>query len=108
MSNVWNEPLPLMPKEMCDRMILRTDEYLTQIQWREDCEAATLDEAVQMAKIRKDAGYEKTMSLRPKNQIFEQWMQWNSVVTYLYNRDTTVRTLLSAYRNAIIIHVTQL
>ena len=102
MSSSWNEPLPLMSQDMCDRMVARTDEYLSLIQWRNDCSVDTLKDAVAMAKLNKDAGKEATMRLRPTDRIFENWMNWNNLVTYLYNRDTSIRTLLSAYRNAII------
>ena len=101
MSDPWTEPLPLMPKSMCERMIERTDAYLSEITWRNDCSVSNLVEAVQMAKIHKDAGAEKTRSLRPSNRIFEDWINYNNLITFLYNRDTNVRTLLSAYRNAI-------
>ena len=101
MSDRWNEPLPLMPQAMCDRMITKTDEYLSAINWRNNCTVSTLKEAVQMAKIGNDAGAEMTRSLRPTTRIFEDWINYNNLVTYLYNRDTNVRTLLSAYRNAI-------
>lgn len=102
MSSSWNEPLPLMSQDMCNRMIERTDEYLSQVQWRGDCSVTTLKDAVAMAKLNKDAGKTTTLNLRPMDRIFENWMNWNNLVTFLYNRDTSARTLLSAYRNAIL------
>ena len=100
MGRNWNEPLPLMDVAMCNRMIQKTDEYLTAINWKENGEANTLNEAVELAKIGKDIGLNKTMALRPKSRIFEDWMNWNDVVTYLFNRDTNYQfTLLSAFRN---------
>ena len=101
MAGNWSEPLPLMDAAMCNRMIRTTDEYLQAINWRNDGDADTLEELVEIAKAGKDIGLERTIALRPKNRIFAQWMHWNSVVTYLYNRDTNVRTLLSALRKII-------
>ena len=97
----WNEPVPLMSQEMCQRMIQKTDEYLTQVQWKNNCTPTTLYDAVQEAKRGNDGGYDLTLNLRPKNRVFEDWINYNNLVTYLYNRDTHVRTLLSALRNAI-------
>ena len=90
---------------MCQRMIGTTDEYLTQVNWKTNCTPTTLYDAVQEAKRGNDGGYELTMSLRPNDRVFESWMNWNNLVTFLYNRDTNIRTLLSAIRNAIKLHV---
>ena len=97
----WNEPVPLMSPEMCQRMIETTDEYLTQVKWKSNCAPATLYDAVQAAKRGDDGGFELTMSLRPNDRVFENWINWNNLVTFLFNRDTNIRTLLSAIRNAI-------
>ena len=102
MAGNWNEPLPLMDAAMCERMKRKTDEYLTLITWRNNGTASSLVEAVQIAKMGQDIGQEATLALRPTGQIFEDWINWNNLVTFLVNRDTGVRTLLSAYRNAII------
>ena len=102
MAGNQNEPLPLMDAAMCTRMIQKTDEYLSMVRWRNNGEANCLKEAVQIAKLGQDIGMEATLALRPTDRIFENWMNWNNLVTYLYNRDTHVRTLLSALRNAII------
>ena len=101
MAGNWNEPLPLMDQVMCDRIIQRTDEYLTAVIWRNDGEAETLEQAVALAKNGKDVGLIKTKMLRPTNRIFEDWMNWSALVTYLFNRDTNYRTLLSAVRKPI-------
>ena len=80
----------------------KTDEYLTLINWRNNGNASSLVEAVQIAKLGQDIGQEATLALRPTGRVFEDWINWNNLVTFLVNRDTGVRTLLSAYRNAII------
>ena len=38
------------------------------------------------------------MALRPTDKVFAHWMDWNALVTFLFNRDTEYRTLLSALR----------
>ena len=102
MSDNWNEPLPLMDAAMCNRMIEKTNEYLTTIKWKNDGVACTLKDAVELAKVGKDIGLEDTMALRPTTRIFEDWMNWNAIVTYLFNRDTNYQsTLLSALRKSI-------
>ena len=103
MAGNWNEPVPLMDQSMCDRMIIKTDEYLSIITWKNDGEADSLAAAVDLAKKGKDVGRERTLSLRPRNRIFADWMNWNALVTYLFNRETNYqRTLLSAFRKTII------
>ena len=104
MSRNWNEPLPLMDTVMCNRMIRKTDEYLTMVNWQNNGTANTLEDAVAIAKLGKDIGFDGTMQLRPTDRIFNNWMNWNALVTYLYNRDTQNRTLLSAFRNPIQAH----
>ena len=102
MSGSWNEPLPLMDQAMCDRMVEKTNEYLQLINWRNDGNPENLQHAVALAKVGIDGGRERTMALRPTSRIFSEWMDWNSLVTYLFNRETQYeRTLLSALRNAI-------
>lgn len=98
MPRGWNEPVPLIDENFRSRMITRTDEYLTQVIWQSNCDSQTLDEAVTNAKAGKDGGFEQTMSLRPQSRDFHQWMQWSALVTYLYNRDTSVGRILSALR----------
>ena len=100
-TSSWNEPVPLMSQEMCQRMVRTTDDYLTQIQWKTNCAPTTLYDAVQEAKKGNDGGLELTLSLRPTNRIFEDWINYNNLITYLFNRDTNIRTLLSAIRNTI-------
>ena len=104
MSRNWNEPLPLMDTVMCNRMIRKTDEYLAMVNWQNNGTANTLEDAVAIAKLGKDIGFDGTMQLRPTDRIFNNWMNWNALVTYLYNRDTQNRTLLSAFRNPIQAH----
>ena len=98
MSDPWNEPLPLMDDVMISRIISTTDQYLASIQWKNNADPKSLYEAVQMAKQGKDAGEAKTLALRPTSNDFREWMLWNDIVTFLYNRDTHMRTLLSALR----------
>ena len=97
----WNEPLPMMDDAMKNRIIQRTDEYLSVVQWRNDGNPNSLQEALQMAKVGKDGGQLVTMELRPTTNDFHAWMDWSALVTFLYNRDTSVRTLLSALRKVI-------
>ena len=102
MSDAWNEPLPLMDQVMCDRMVVKTDEYLQLIIWRNNSNPESLQHAVALAKNGFDGGRERTIALRPTTRIFSEWMDWNSLVTFLFNRDTQYeQTLLSALRNAI-------
>ena len=98
MANPWNEPAPRMDENFISRIILKTDEYLTLVQWRNDCEPATLDEAVNFAKMGKDGGKSCTMNLRPNSDDFHEWMQWSALVTYLFNRDTDYARILSVIR----------
>ena len=86
---------------MCNRIIQKTDEYLSVVNWKNDGVADTLVEAVAIAKQGQDVGHAATLALRPTDRIFENWMNYNALVTYLYNRDTNVRTLLSALRKPI-------
>ena len=95
------EPLPLMDQAMCQRIIETTNGYLQHVQWKSNCTPDSLFAAVQEAKKGNDGGLELTLALRPKNRVFEDWMNWSALVTFLFNRDTQVRTLLSAIRNAI-------
>ena len=101
MSGAWNEPLPLMDRTMCDRITLRTNEYLSQVNWRNNGQPRDLKHAVELAKLGIDGGREATMALRPTSRIFEEWIDWSNMTTYLFNRDTNYQTLLSAIRNAI-------
>ena len=98
MAQNWNEPLPLMDACMINRMIAKTDEYLSLVQWRNDGTAENLKEAVALAKNGQDIGLEATLALRPTDAIFAHWMDWSALVTYLFNRDTEFKTLLSAIR----------
>ena len=98
MAQNWNEPLPLMDECMIERMIAKTDEYLAEIKWKNNGTADTLTEAVALAKQGRDVGLDATMAMRPKDRIFAHWMDWNALVTFLFNRDTQYRTLLSAFR----------
>ena len=83
------------------RIIATTDDYLAHVTWRNNCDPQTLKEAVADAKRGFDGGYEKTMALRPSTKFFEDWMDCNNLTTFLVNRDTGVRTLLSALRKTI-------
>ena len=94
----WNEPLPLMDESMINRIIETSNNYLVHVNWRNNGSPKTLKEAVADAKKGIDGGLEQTMMLRPTTKFFEDWMDWNNLVTYLVNRDTGVRTLLSALR----------
>ena len=107
MPNGWNEPLPKMDQQMCDRMIAKTNEYLSLIQWRNNGQPRDLKHAVELAKAGLDGGLDATLQLRPTSRDFNDWMYWNDVITFLVNRDNDFKTLLSAIRNAItqIIHV---
>ena len=103
MSNPWNEPPPQLDNAFRSRIIDRTNDYLSMVTWRQNGNPTNLKEAVAMAKQGKDGGEELTLSFRPTNNCFHAWMDWSSLVTYLYNRDTQVRTLLSAIRKTIIL-----
>ena len=101
MSDPWNEPLPLMDQTMCNRIVEKTDEYLTLVNWRSNGTPENLDHAIQLAKDGKDGGYDVTMRLRPTSRNFHDWINWSNLITFLVNRDTGIQTLLSAIRNAI-------
>ena len=102
MSDSWNEPLPQMDRTMCDRISAKTDEYLSGVTWRNNGTPRDLQHAIQLAKMGMDGGKEATMQLKPTSRNFSDWMDWNNLVTYLFNRDHDYQTLLSAIRNAII------
>ena len=53
----WNEPLPMMDDAMKTRIITKTDEYLTQVTWRNDADPKSLQEALQLAKNGRDGGF---------------------------------------------------
>ena len=97
----WNEPLPLVDANFKARMIEKTNEYLTQVTWKSNCNPETLDDAVQEAKLGNDGGYDCTMMLRPNTNDFHDWMQWSALVTYLFNRDTPYGRILSALRKTM-------
>ena len=101
MPDTWNEPIPLMDRTMCARISAKTDEYLSQVNWRNNGVPRDLKNAVELAKMGIDGGREATLQLKPTSRIFEEWMDWNNLVTFLFNRDTDYQTLLSAIRNAI-------
>ena len=101
MSDPWNEPPPCLDSNFRTRIIKKTDEYLTMVQWKENGQPANLEEAIKLAKQGIDGGKELTLSFRPTGFNFNDWMAWSSLVSFLYNRDTQVRTILSAIRNAI-------
>ena len=98
MSDPWNEPPPKADPQFQARVIAKTTEYLSVVQWRANCTPGTLDEAVNFAKRGMDGGQELTMRLRPTNDDFSAWIQWASLTTYLFNRDTNIGTLLSCLR----------
>ena len=98
MADPWNEPPPLIDENFKSRMIARTTDYLSQVNWKSNCIPTSLDDAVAQAKKGNDGGYELTMTLRPQSMDFHQWMQWSALVTFLYNRDTPVARILSAIR----------
>ena len=98
MPDSWNEPPPQLDDNFRSRIIQKTDEYLSAVNWKQNGCPATLREAVELAKQGLDGGKDLTMSFRPNNYDFHDWMMWNSLVTYLFNRDTQIRTLLSAFR----------
>ena len=108
MQDSWTEPLPLMDRTMCDRISNKTEEYLSLIKWRNDGAPRDLQHAVELAKKGIDGGKDATLRLKPTSRRFNEWMDWNNLVTFLFNRDTEYQTLLSAIRNAIYetIHVT--
>ena len=101
MPDSWNAPLPLMDRTMCDRISNNTNEYLSNVNWRNNGSPRDLKHAVELAKLGIDGGYEATMRLKPTSRVFEDWINWSNLTTYLYNRDTNYQTLLSAIRNAI-------
>ena len=98
MANPWNEPPPRMDTNFISRIISKTDEYLTVVQWQNNCNPQTLDDAVRDAKLGKDGGKDCTMNLRPTSNDFHEWMQWSALVTYLFNRDTDYARILSVIR----------
>ena len=98
MSDPWNEPPPKADRCFQARVKAKTDEYLSVIKWRADCTPRNLDEAVAFSKKGMDGGKALTMALRPTSDIFAEWIQWSSLTTYLFNRDTDVGTLLSCLR----------
>ena len=72
------------------------------VKWRNNATPKDLKHAVELAKRGLDGGYEATLNLRPTSKIFAEWMDWNNLVTFLFNRDTDYRnTLLSALRKTI-------
>lgn len=91
----WNEPLPLMDESMINRIVETTNHYLEHVIWRNDSQPTTLKEAVEDAKRGRDGGKDATLALRPTTKHFEEWIDWNDLITCLLNRDTGVRTLLS-------------
>ena len=101
MSDPWNKPLPQMDDIMVSRIIETTDQYLESIQWRNNASPSDLQDAVKLAKLGMDGGKNRTLELRPIGNDFHMWMYWNDVVTFLYNRDTNIGTLLSAFRTTI-------
>ena len=102
MPDFWNEPIPLMDQAMCTRIKVKTDEYLTLVKWRNNGQPRDLKHAVELAKRGCDGGKDITMSLRPTSKVFADWMDWNNLVTFLFNRDTDYQNvLLSALRNTI-------
>ena len=88
MADPWNEPVPLMDQAMCSRIKNKTEEYLTLVKWRNNGQPQNLQHAVELAKNGIDGGYDATMRLRPTSKIFAEWMDWNNLVTFLFNRDT--------------------
>ena len=104
MARNWNEPLPMMDQAMCNRITNETNRYLEVINWRNDGEAETLEEAVALALHGKDAGLEKTLMLRPTNRNFEDWMNWSAIMTLLFKRDSNYDRLLEEIRKPIKAH----
>ena len=98
MSDPWNAPSPRADAQFQARVIAKTTEYLSVIQWRSNCVPNNLDEAVNYAKCGLDGGKDLTMSLRPTNDDFAAWIQWANLTTFLFNRDTNIGTLLSCLR----------
>ena len=84
---------------MCDRMAARTDEYLSLINWRNNGQPRDLNHAVELAKLGIDGGREATMRLRPTSRVFEEWINWSNLTTYLLNRDTDYQQMLSTMMN---------
>ena len=98
MSDPWNEPSPRADARFQARVKAKTDEYLSLVKWRANCTPKNLDDAVNLAKRGMDGGKDLTMALRPTSDSFAEWIQWSSLTTYLFNRDTGVGTLLSCLR----------
>ena len=101
MPSGWNEPPPLVDANFRSRMIEKTDEYLSQVNWKTNCQPTDLDDAVNHAKRGNDGGFEFTMSLRPTSRDFHAWMQWCALTTFLFNRDTPHSRILSAIRKTM-------
>lgn len=99
MSGSWNAQVPLMDQSMCNRIIERTDEYLSFITWRNNGSPIDLQQAIAFAKVGMDGGFECTMALRPTSRIFSDWMDWNELTTVLLRRDTQYHTVLATLRN---------
>ena len=100
MSSGWNEPPPRLDANFRSRIKQRTTEYLTQVNWKSNCEPKNLQDAIAQAKAGNDGGLELTMTFRPTGYDFHEWMDWSSLVTYLFNRDTPYARILSALRKA--------
>ena len=99
MENPWNKSPPKIDENFKRRMIERTNDYLKEVNWKENCMPSSLNDAIEEAKQGNDAGLNKTMELRPRTMDFNDWMLWSELVCALFKRDTQISKILSSLRN---------
>ena len=99
MENPWNKSPPKIDENFKRRMIQRSNDYLKEVNWKSNCLPSSLNDAIEEAMRGNDAGFDKTMALRPRTMDFNDWMLWSNLVCCLFNRDTPYSQILSSLRN---------